>query len=570
MLMGVNIQNELTSAVKGTVDTGYWWLNTIIILFVSSFIMKSMQDLTWMNRVFEKVKELLKSFWYRRGTRQKMFKTVIEQTTTTRSKGDFYTTFMSSNDNVVMHRAILRYLQKKGVLDEQPNSNLYFCCPWENFDGEREALGKSQMMYLPKNQVTCDGVKIKFKIIKQSEEEDENSGNDRINRNGNDKKKKKKKDDGVSVVITTPTSLVCQTFLDACMKGYTDEYYPEDSDDEDDVSFYDLQKPKTSTDDLMFQEYEDYMPLKTFDTLFFPQKTKVLQMLDDFINQKNGFHPGFQRPWRLGIMLHGPAGTGKTSIIKSMARMTKRHVFNIPMTYVKTATHLIQLFRSERIKVPYSGYNDDYRTSTIPFKRRMYVFEDVDTESKIFKNRKKGKKDEEKADDEDITNKAMMQKIKMATMAAAAAAAKGNDKEQGPASYSFSTEDDPISLGTFLNCMDGLVETQGIIYIFTTNCIDEFDPAFVREGRIHLKILMDYSTKQDIVNIVNHNFSVITKINEEEKKEAVEFRILNPEDITTDFDKFTGAKIENICQQSRTPEEALGLINTYSPDEEIK
>ena len=61
MLMGLNIQNELTSTMKRSVDTGYWWLNTMIILMFSTFIMTITQDFTYLRWISKPVLE----FWRR-------------------------------------------------------------------------------------------------------------------------------------------------------------------------------------------------------------------------------------------------------------------------------------------------------------------------------------------------------------------------------------------------------------------------------------------------------------------------------------------------------------------------
>lgn len=74
---------------------------------------------------------------------------------------------------------------------------------------------------------------------------------------------------------------------------------------------------------------------KTFDTLFFNDKNELLKLLGHF-ERKSGKYAVAGYPHKLGLLLHGPAGTGKTSLIKALANHLKRHIISVPLARIKT------------------------------------------------------------------------------------------------------------------------------------------------------------------------------------------------------------------------------------------
>ena len=74
---------------------------------------------------------------------------------------------------------------------------------------------------------------------------------------------------------------------------------------------------------------------RTFDNIFFDGKKQILNNIDYFLNNRKWYEDkGI--PYSLGIGLHGPPGTGKTSFIKALANYTNRHIIVMSLKMIKT------------------------------------------------------------------------------------------------------------------------------------------------------------------------------------------------------------------------------------------
>jgi chaperone BCS1 len=81
---------------------------------------------------------------------------------------------------------------------------------------------------------------------------------------------------------------------------------------------------------------------KTFESLFFDEKEKLLAQVKHF-QSKTGKYAVAGYPHKLGLLLHGPPGTGKTSLIKALAQHTGRSIVNVPLARITTNQELMDI-----------------------------------------------------------------------------------------------------------------------------------------------------------------------------------------------------------------------------------
>ena len=229
---------------------------------------------------------------------------------------------------------------------------------------------------------------------------------------------------------------------------------------------------------------------RTFDNLFFDNKDKVIHKIKHFLDNKDWYYQ-VGIPYSLGIGIHGPPGTGKTSFIKALANFTNRHIVCISLKLIKTKKQLDSIFFETR-------YNMSNDKAGIPFDKKIIVFEDIDCIGDIVIDRQfhKGKgnssfpfnpiQNNVSATNHPLTTS---NNILLTT---------SNNLPLTTSNNLLSPIDEPITLDDLLNLWDGIRETPGRILIISSNHYDILDPAIKRPGRIDIDLQLSFASHASI------------------------------------------------------------------------
>ncbi|KAE8805587.1 putative mitochondrial chaperone BCS1-B [Hordeum vulgare] len=161
----------------------------------------------------------------------------------------------------------------------------------------------------------------------------------------------------------------------------------------------------------------------------------VVDDLDRFLTRKE-YYRQTGRAWKRGYLIHGPPGTGKSSLVAAISNNLHFDVYDLDVGGVRSNTELRKLLI--RMK-----------------NRSILLVEDVDC----------------------------------AVATAPRREAKGSSDGGIPAS-----KNHKVTLSGLLNMVDGLWSSSGHerILIFTTNHKDRLDPALLRPGRMDMHVHMGY------------------------------------------------------------------------------
>lgn len=370
--------------------------------------------------------------------------------------------------------------------------------------------------------------------------------------------------------------------------------------------FYQLQSFSTPESDTgvsvpMFKRF----PIsddRDFDTMFFPEKISVTRLIDNFTNKTGKFGiEGF--PHKLGLLLHGPPGTGKTTFVKAIAAHLHRHIVSIPLGKIKKNQQLYDIM----FEGVYHVEGDSEGPYDLDLKNVVFLMEEIDAASTVVKTRcdeptaiksmeaeNSGDEKEEgegaekkeagdadgssdtvdvtKVDDEEKEDDEEDESEPSAPAGRGRGRGRGSrGRDRGPDNSNGKKKKkeekklglfdslDNFDLAGLLNVLDGVVDSPGRVVLMTTNHPDQLDPALIRPGRINTTLHLGFMKQREMFEMIRHHFGV-------EATDSMEPRIRN---ILKSKDKgekpfrITPAEMEQICAESDTIEEFCAALNFF-------
>jgi ATP-dependent 26S proteasome regulatory subunit len=247
---------------------------------------------------------------------------------------------------------------------------------------------------------------------------------------------------------------------------------------------------------------DNFESARTFNNIFFDGKKEIISKIDFFLRNKDWYYKkGI--PYSLGIGLHGPPGTGKTSFIKALANYTNRHIIVLSLKIIKTKRQLERFFFE-------NTYNESNEKGDISFDKKIIVFEDIDCIGDIVLDRNKNEEKPKtiKSDSENIKIGDVLQSI-------------CELNESGTTKITAKNNEEAITLDDILNLWDGIRETPGRILIISSNHYDKLDPALVRPGRIDITHELNNVSHNTLAEMYFNLFE--TKIDREKLMKVEEF-----------------------------------------------
>ena len=211
------------------------------------------------------------------------------------------------------------------------------------------------------------------------------------------------------------------------------------------------------------------------------EKEELIKDLLSFRERKE-YYARVGKAWKRGYLLHGPPGTGKSSMIAAMAHLLEYDVYDLELTAVRDNSTL------RRLLIETTG-------------KSIIVVEDIDCSLELAGKRKKKSGEE----GEKIEEKMM-----------------GRESEESR-----------VTLSGLLNFIDGLWSACGgeRIIVFTTNHLEKLDPALIRRGRMDKHVELSYCRFEGFKVLAKNYLGITEHLLFDEVKRLLEEVEITPADV---------------------------------------
>lgn len=209
---------------------------------------------------------------------------------------------------------------------------------------------------------------------------------------------------------------------------------------------------------------------KTYENVFGPEASQLekrIKYFDEHVDEYN--RRGI--PHKIGVLLHGLPGTGKTSLVGATTNYLQRHLILVKFDQIITASRLRDLFFSENIAVQ-DSLTGQPRMMKIPISKRIYLLDEIDALGDIVLQR--------------------------------------TNTIHGRNDYGMTSSalPDELTLGEILDVFDGNNQNHGRVLFMTSNHPEKLDRALLRPGRIDVNLKFGKATKDTIQNAFEYFYNL--------------------------------------------------------------
>ncbi|KAI8635689.1 BCS1 N terminal-domain-containing protein [Xylariaceae sp. FL1651] len=235
---------------------------------------------------------------------------------------------------------------------------------------------------------------------------------------------------------------------------------------------------------------------RPFSTVILNEKTKK-ELIDDVTDY---LCPATQRwyanrgiPYRRGYLLHGPPGTGKSSLSLALAGFFKMRIYIVSLSSVNANEEILGGLFAE-----------------LP-RRCVVLLEDIDTAGLTHTREENGNSKQNSSDNDSLEPGQVT---------------RGNGNNNNG--------NNRLSLSGLLNILDGVASQEGRILIMTTNHMEKLDKALIRPGRVDRIIEFGLADNYMTTNIFRNIFAYLEG---DDDSEPDQYLALGPDERKAAMDK---------------------------------